>query len=492
VGGGVTFIPRWSGPPPPKPILPPSSGYRQGPRLPKSALPPSSGHQRDIWGPPSKGGHRGQPARAQRSAAVDLEHLHEVIQTTVGRAVAEIAYAEEQRSETDLAKRIVKYVYKAAADPELLQLPWEAVCREVVERSMRGYSASCGEAPWFFSIDLPPVFCAAVWEILGGSGQSHLVSPDTVHDVVVLEYDAKLDRMLLEKAMWEVASRTFSDDKVKSKVFQAISRSYWPALDDALVPALMQEEMRGGLTEDQESRHVEAFTKKWITEAMNRAWGAVEQVGAELTGEIIVELFENLIAPFGDEDPFTCIPGALSPTIGRPPPDWPFIAQAVEELLSSWADSAARSYAKKRRRGNDDGEEEAAEEAEGIVEVEPDEQHPKAKAKNRAKVRVPTLSSSQHPSANANVRKFRGFNGRVKEDDELDGESDVEGGDAEDAEDKNGGHPRCTSEEDCIGTPDSQLVQHILNGEAGDIYCEPCWNSFSRRNPTLQGKYVTQ
>merc|ERR1712217_346105 len=49
------------------------------------------------------------------------------------------------------------------------------------------------------------------------------------------------------------------------------------------------------------------------------------------------------------------------------------------------------------------------------------------------------------------------------------------------------GNSRCTSEGDCIGSEQDGLIQHILNGEAGDLYCEKCWESFTRRNPQLEG-----
>merc|ERR1711870_174431 len=49
------------------------------------------------------------------------------------------------------------------------------------------------------------------------------------------------------------------------------------------------------------------------------------------------------------------------------------------------------------------------------------------------------------------------------------------------------GNPSCTSEADCAGSPEDELVQHILEDGPGDIYCCTCWNSFKERNPDLEG-----
>merc|ERR1712039_664320 len=49
------------------------------------------------------------------------------------------------------------------------------------------------------------------------------------------------------------------------------------------------------------------------------------------------------------------------------------------------------------------------------------------------------------------------------------------------------GHPSCTSEADCIGSPTTQIIQHMIDGEAGDLYCKLCWDSFVKRNPELEG-----
>lgn len=54
----------------------------------------------------------------------------------------------------------------------------------------------------------------------------------------------------------------------------------------------------------------------------------------------------------------------------------------------------------------------------------------------------------------------------------------MEAGASHDAEPIMMHHPECKSEEDCIGNPTDNLVQHMLGGDLGDTYCVTCWRSF--------------
>ena len=46
----------------------------------------------------------------------------------------------------------------------------------------------------------------------------------------------------------------------------------------------------------------------------------------------------------------------------------------------------------------------------------------------------------------------------------------------------------CTSEEDCIGSPDLVLIQHKTEDGTGDVYCAACWSSFLE--PYMEGGVV--
>jgi len=431
----------------------------------------------DEWELGGKSGCKGgfiEPFMSEQQ----LGKMHDVISQTATVAVAEIAHLETDKSEGDLIKRIVKSAYKAASGPKLLQMPREAAIQELVTRMMQGYSAAFGEAPWFFSINLPPVLCAAAWEILAANG---LLDGNIyeLQDQVAFEYDVHLDRILMDRAMWEVARTVFGDESTQNKIFQAISRSYWPAVDEVLGNLVTDEQEYGWLTPDRELQSVQAFASKWINDAMCRAWVSIDGAERILTRDTVLQLFQSLVVPWGPEDLYTCIPGALTETIGRPPPDWPFLVQAIEELFSKWSGGGHNGAHKKRKNATPWWPETPEQKRSRSP------RSPKQKRLRQAvALQMGTISINPRGKAPA---KFRGF---AKEEklEEANGDDGAEAAEAgDDAEGEGGGHPLCTSDEDCIGNPDCKLVQHILRGKPGDMYCQECWDSFSMRNASLQG-----
>eukprot|EP00928_Gymnodinium_smaydae_P003990 TRINITY_DN11402_c0_g1_i1.p1 TRINITY_DN11402_c0_g1~~TRINITY_DN11402_c0_g1_i1.p1 ORF type:complete len:417 (+),score=89.98 TRINITY_DN11402_c0_g1_i1:43-1251(+) len=50
------------------------------------------------------------------------------------------------------------------------------------------------------------------------------------------------------------------------------------------------------------------------------------------------------------------------------------------------------------------------------------------------------------------------------------------------------GHPKCTQEEDCVGNPASQLLQHVDGEVHGDLYCADCWNVFASADASLKAE----
>merc|ERR1712217_277745 len=197
---------------------------------------------------------------------------------------------------------------------------------------------------------------------------------------------------------------------------------YWPALDTVLEERI-NAEMQGMLSPEQELAMVENFFRSWMDSSMSRCWAAVQDAEQVLSVDNCELLFRTLIAPFGKEDPFSCIPPEFTATIGRPPTDWAFIGDALSDLFARWGMGGS---SKKRRKT-------ATEEVAAPVRAAP---------ARRAPVRAEVHA----------------------DDDAMD----------------DSGHPRCTSEGDCIGGAEDALIQHILNGEAGDLYCEKCWESFVR------------
>mmetsp|Transcript_20179 Transcript_20179/g.46633 ORF Transcript_20179/g.46633 Transcript_20179/m.46633 type:complete len:357 (-) Transcript_20179:20-1090(-) len=351
--------------------------------------------------------------------------MHAGIYAAVGDAVSRIAHLECEWGPDEITKKVVRYIFKAASDSELLQMRWEEICKEFVERAFQGYSSACAEMSWFYEIDLVPTFVQAALELIMASGQQ--VSPAGVQEIVHAEYEDKLDRTMLDKAFWDVTKALVSDEKAAGKLRNNLSKAYWPALDEVLNDGTLHREMMYGLDQNTELKRVESFVKRWLDDAMSRSWAALENAGEAPGPEMLSELLRHLIAPFGTESPFSCLPAALTEGLGRPPPDWAFIRTCSTELIAIWNGEIPHPAAKRRRKG------------------------------------PPRRGGGAWQEDSV----------AVEEPEELGG-----GG---------GGCPKCTSEEDCIGSPVSPLIRHMHNGKAGDIYCKPCWESFRQRNPSLKG-----
>merc|ERR1712032_71829 len=165
---------------------------------------------------------------------------------------------------------------------------------------MQGYSSSCHDAPWFFEIDLLPVFYRTA-EVILGSADSY-VDPALVQEELEREYGSILDKTLLDKAMWDVAKSMFFDEKLASKVFTALNKSYQPALEHAHADRRPMQPLQ----------RVEVFTRHWIDDSVCRAWQPLTAAGQAFDADRATTLFQNLLAPFGDDNAFSCIPQQLS------------------------------------------------------------------------------------------------------------------------------------------------------------------------------------
>mmetsp|Transcript_30555 Transcript_30555/g.83970 ORF Transcript_30555/g.83970 Transcript_30555/m.83970 type:complete len:388 (+) Transcript_30555:125-1288(+) len=372
-----------------------------------------------------------------------LERVHHVIHEQVSFATESIAHLEKTWTHSELTKRIVRYIYKSACNEALLSLPFEEVAEQLIVHAMHSYNASCGEKTWFFEIDLSPAFCAAVLELVRASGQRG-ATYERIQEIVVKAYEDKLDEFLLTKAMWEAVERSFKDNTVRNKIFASLQKTYQPALDETRMDARPKREL--DLVED--------FLRRWLESSMARAWSAVEGSEQILTETTVGRLFQNLLAPFGSNHPFSCIPQSLTQDVGPPPRKWAFVGKTVKVMFDKWRRDAYRPAAKRRKGSSADD----ANEFGGVFDA-------------------------FQPNRRAAVQKMASRAFADDDDDEaLGAECDEEG--------QEEGHPQCTSAEDCIGSQEEKLVQHIFNGSLGDIYCCKCWESFLLHNPTLEGEML--
>jgi hypothetical protein len=360
--------------------------------------------------------------------------------TAVWEAVQEIKDMEDV-NEAKLTKRLVNYMYKPASDPEILSNPWDEICVKLVKGMFQLFS-SCKDSEWFYSIDLVPALSAGAMVLLPCAGWQ--VPPSQIMEMMTREYQLGIDRITVDKALWEMVQSLFGDDeKCRTKMWNAISRSYEPAVNAALAdPSPMQEIDR-----------VETFMRRWIDDCISRAWGGFgDQAEEVLTLEAIVDMYDHLLRPFGEDHPFSCVPSVLCEEFGAPPPGWDFIPQAVQDLFDGWNNPTAGPAKKRRKKAAtiDEDEEQADLDDVDAVEEEEDEEPPPKPVR-----KAPVAKRAARKKANC-------------------------------------GHPTCTSADDCAGSPEESLIQHILEEGPGDIYCKVCWDSFTERNPDLEGVPVEE
>jgi len=275
-------------------------------------------------------GYRGGYAPVQKGPVMPheevMQKVHACLNKQVWKATKKIAEKEKDWDQTELSKRITKYLYKGAQAPELLTLPWHQAGPQFIETAMRGYSNACADKPWFFDLDLTVAFHMAFWEILNGSGQNAQWSE--VERVLNAKYEELMDGCLLEKAIWDSACLLLPDqESLSNKLYKGLKTAHEKAFEEAMATPVADDLQR-----------VEFFTRSWILHSMGKVWQAAEQ-GGLMNQESMAMLFQELLAPFGEEHPFSCVPGVLTQSIGRPPRDWEFLQEAVREFFLNWNSS---------------------------------------------------------------------------------------------------------------------------------------------------------
>lgn len=289
--------------------------------LPPTARATSSGEVRQY------GGYRSSRKHIRADPEEVLTRVHAALFDLVAKAVEPVAHLDREWSTNDIAKRVLKYCYKAAQAPELLAMHWVQASMQFVEHAMQGYSASCGDKIWFFELDLAPALTAGAWELVRESVANPGVLFHELEKAVMNRYEELMDTILLDKAMWDAAEAVFGVGcPAFNKIFKYLHTSHEAAFKEARADVRPLEDLQ----------RVEVFMRVWMDNSMGRAWQAIDQSDRLLTHETVVRLFQNLVAPFGEDHPFSCVPAALTKRIGRPPRDWPFIWTEARRLCLSW------------------------------------------------------------------------------------------------------------------------------------------------------------
>lgn len=408
-----------------------------------------------------------EPALTQEQI---LERVHSNLYELIGKEAERVAHLEKQWSASELTKRVVRYIWSGLKDPDLMRQPWGQVAKQVVEKGMSTYGSACQERPWFFELDLRPALASAVWELLSANGRPH-VRYEEVEARVIQEVDENLDSVMLGKAIWAATEQIFPEDPVKSKVFRALANTHEPALAECL----------GDSRPLESTEKVKRFFKRWMEESMTRAWNSVEQNGGgNLSFRKVTKLFQNLIAPFGEEHNFTCIPRVLLGRLAPPRRSWRFIEDAAKQMFHSWEQAQGLPPSKRRKKSGG-----------GTAEAEAPEEFEAFEAPLSAAVSDDLDGVQEMPELDGEAD--------FGQEEPLDPEAEELAEEALDAEPEaeevpeasaGGRHPGCTCAEDCSGSSLDVLVRHVHeDGSLGDVYCHTCWSAFLEERPDLQGQW---
>jgi len=254
------------------------------------------------------------------------ERLHTALNGSVWQLVKQVVHLEPEWSANEMTKRIIKHFYKAGSSTDLLSMAWPQATTQFIDNAMSGYSAACGDRPWFFELDLATALCSAIWEVVRVSSVQPRANYPELEQAATARYEELMDGILTDKAIWEATLGVFGEDPINSKIYKTLKSSYEGASNEAV-------SSRRPMSEEQ---RVEVFIRRWMDDSIGRVMQAVDGSPSLLTPGNIARLFGNLVVPFGDNHAFSCIPAALTENIGRPPRSWPFLMRAARQFIVEW------------------------------------------------------------------------------------------------------------------------------------------------------------
>ena len=374
------------------------------------------------------------------------DSIYEELVHSVGKAVEVVVNIESTWSPEVMTNRIVGYIYKAVRKE--LPLSSREAIQNMVDSAMQSFSGACQDKPWFSEINLVHAFVGVIMVVEKQEGHSHGEIQE-IESLVRIQHDNYKERILLNRALWASVEATFKDHNVAVKVYHALNKTWDSVFEESMAEIQWLEES----ISVPDMTRMQKFIKRWMQKSM---WRCSDYVA---NSENVTLLFENCVRPFGNDHPFSCIPKILYSRCGDlPPKNWSYIRDEAKNMFDQWEQMHDQWERKKSAPS-------MKRPSTSIIDI--DHRHRSS------------TSSSDPENANENASSMRSKRVRslVSEiEDQL--ESSIFRSDPEEEDE---GHPQCTSKEDCIGSAEDLLVQHILPGARGDIYCTSCFSCFRER-----------
>jgi len=189
----------------------------------------------------------------------------------------------------EMAKRIVRYLYKSSTAENLTTLPWRQAAQQFIEKAAISYNSACHEKPWFGELDIVPALGIACFQVAEACGGFPRPSLDDVQELAAGWYKDRLEKTKVEKVLWEWLQANFpADEKILGKLYKALNNTYSKAYEGARGQSAKGSKDSSSL--------VEKFMKTWIHDSMGRVWEIPDRE-ILLTVDTVTELFTGLATP---------------------------------------------------------------------------------------------------------------------------------------------------------------------------------------------------
>jgi hypothetical protein len=201
----------------------------------------------------------------------------------------------------EIAKRIARYILTAAmSTPEVQSVSWQVTWQDYVKSfvaaALSSYGSSCQEFPWFYELDLGYIFGNVAWKLLQASSG---VDWESVCNFANEEFHSQMGDKRLHHGMWLAVSRVF-EHPLDRNAYRAVLEGYNHALFHVRAEAQPWDSVR----------MTEVFIVEWVGKTLARVWSSTTLEHA-LTEEFACALFKKLLAPFGEEVPYSCLPDMI-------------------------------------------------------------------------------------------------------------------------------------------------------------------------------------
>eukprot|EP00927_Polykrikos_kofoidii_P040854 TRINITY_DN3484_c0_g1_i1.p1 TRINITY_DN3484_c0_g1~~TRINITY_DN3484_c0_g1_i1.p1 ORF type:complete len:395 (-),score=71.35 TRINITY_DN3484_c0_g1_i1:95-1279(-) len=373
----------------------------------------------------------------------------DLLHSAISNSLAPVMNLEKEWDIGKLSTRIRQYTKNAAKTLEFKKKSWGDLVNEYADCFFSSIFQALNDREWLLKIDLVEVIDAGV----KATFPREVFDPvrrDDFERVVLDAHDRAFEEQRFAPMLWEAILNFSFDRKARNRVYEAFEAGRKEA-------ALSS------------TGEVVDFMRWFILksfEHLRRSSAAQGGVETALPASTCAELVHALLKA-------GALPLPLSDKFGHPPPGWPFVDDVVKDVYAGrntfTSSPPGANYGS--RLGPGAREKPPREMREGARE------NPPREMRDGSRRSRPERSSS---GGNGSQGRWTRPKDNVRANDSDDSVEGVVTPQKKKSKVRRR-HPRCTQSDDCIGDSSCGLVQHLLNGIKGDVYCTGCWKAIHQR-----------